>query len=173
MNRRPHRLAAGLLSLFLLALAADSCKPNTRTTHEIRLGVSEVHLTNAAPQIMAAKHLSDDPFYSAHSDQLNQIGDLSFQMTVSANRSSRLRLDVYVSDPNTVDINAATKICDFNLLPGDVTPPGGTDVRVFNETNLRNLVLGKEFNFYLMGQADVLDVDVKEATLIIQAKFVE
>jgi hypothetical protein len=174
MQRRAVRPVLVLLGLLLVTgLSLLSCVPNKRETHQIEIGLTNVHLTNATATASMELALSSDPFFADHKDQLNQIGDLHLRVKVSQNHSTRLRLDTYVSDPNTVVVDGATKIGDFNLLAGDVTPDTGTDVRIFNETVLRNAVLGDTFFLYLTGQADTLDVFVDEVTLIVDAKFVQ
>jgi hypothetical protein len=173
MRRRDLRPASGLLGLLLVGLCWPSCAPTRRESHEIRLGVTQARLTNAAPTVVVQRGLSDDPFYVEHQDDLDQIGDLRLQISVSENRSTRLRIGVYVSADQLSDVNQATKIADFNLAVGDLTPPGGADVRLFNETILRNLLRGDVFYLYVSGQADTLDVTISEASLLVDAKFVQ
>src|SRR5687768_14607412 len=116
LRGRSRPFAAALLSLLVLSLAG--CKPSERTTHEFQLGLSNVNLTNAAPQHVVRASLKDDPFYAEHEEDLDSISDLSLRIAVSQNRSSRLRLGVYVSREQETRLIETTKIADFNLRPG-------------------------------------------------------
>jgi hypothetical protein len=164
---RPLRAAA-----FLLVLLAG-CAPTKRIDEDIRLGVSNLRLTNAAPRQVIQLRMTDDPFYAERQDDLDTIDELGLEIQVPSNRSSRLKIGVHVSRDLETRLLETTKIADFNLAAGDVTS-GTTAVRLFNETRLRDIVLEDDgFCLYVVGEADTRDVDVAQVTLVVSAKFID
>jgi hypothetical protein len=164
---RPLRAAAFLLVLFA------GCAPSKRVDQDIRLSVSNLRLTNAAPQQVTQLRMTDDPFYAERQDDLDTIDELGLEIQVPTNRSSRLKIGVHVSRDLETRLLETTKIADFNLAAGDVTT-GPTAVRLFNETRLRDIVLEQDgFFLYVVAEADTLDVSVGQLTLVVSAKFIE
>jgi hypothetical protein len=161
-------LTAGAL---LVSLAA--CKPTRRETHDVLVGASDVRLTNAAPMQVFLLRLSDDAFYAQRKDDLDQISDVNLRMVVAANRSTRLRIGVHASAERKTRLLETTKIADFNLPAGGLTGAEGQVIRIFNESSLRNLVLGDQFYLYLVAEAEQIDINVARAELIVTAKFLE
>lgn len=149
------------------------CAPTHRVTHEIRVGISNVRLTNAVPLRVDNVHLNDDPYWAEHGDEFDTIETFRVEVKIPQNSSSRLKIGVYVSKALETRLGEAVKIADFNIEALGLTPPEGTAVRVFNQQLLLETLLERDFFFYVFGEADRMDATVAEVNLVIDARFIE